>query len=239
MQLLQFLRVAVCARRPVSRSQQLMILWSSTGSILQDQQGLATATIETLRNVCQTQFLHERFGRGAVDLRALRTGDTIAFVQRQAKCLQPPALKCVVTAMRSFLRYAQYRGEVATALAAAVPTVAAWTTTPAVAKAISPEHARRAIDSCDLRYGESVYAIVPCFCSSRVWGFALTRSSRCNSKTATGTAVTCACAARVGASNSCRCPPMSARPSLPICSGGGPLVRTGICSFARWRRSAD
>ena len=44
------------------------------------------------------RFLHERFGRGAVDLRALRAGDVIAFVQRQTKCLQPPALKCVVTA---------------------------------------------------------------------------------------------------------------------------------------------
>ena len=36
------------------------------------------------------------------------------------------------------------------ALAAAVPAVAAWTTTPALPKAISPEHAQRAIDSCDL-----------------------------------------------------------------------------------------
>jgi hypothetical protein len=48
-------------------------------------------------------------------------------VQRQTKFMQPPALKCIVTALRSFLRYAQYRGEVATALAAAVPTAAAWT----------------------------------------------------------------------------------------------------------------
>ncbi len=55
--------------------------------------------------------------------------------------------------MRSFLRYAQYRGEVATALAAAVPIVAAWATTPALPKAISPEHAQRAIDSCDLSTG--------------------------------------------------------------------------------------
>jgi integrase/recombinase XerD len=39
---------------------------------------------------------------------------------------------------------------VGTTLAAAVPTAAAWTTTPAVPKAISAEHAQRAIDSCDL-----------------------------------------------------------------------------------------
>lgn len=85
----------------------------------------------------------------ADDLRALRVHDVIAFVQRQTKRLQPPALKCVVNALRSFLRCAQHRGEVATTLAAAVPAVAAWATTPALPKAISPEHAQRAIDSCN------------------------------------------------------------------------------------------
>jgi integrase/recombinase XerD len=50
-------------------------------------------------------------------------------------------------------RCAQYRGEVCAALAAAVPSVAAWATTPALPKAISPDHAQAAIDSCDLRTG--------------------------------------------------------------------------------------
>jgi site-specific recombinase XerD len=54
-----------------------------------------------------------------------------------------------VNALRSFLRYAQYRGEVVAELAAAVPAVAAWATTPALPKAISPEHSQRAIDSCN------------------------------------------------------------------------------------------
>ncbi len=151
-QLLQFLRsrgVCPAARVETTAADDLVAHY---GQHLQDQQGLATATIERYRTVAG-RFLHQRFGRGAVDLRALRAGDVIAFVQRQTQCLQPPALTCVVTAMRSFLRYAQYRGEVATALAAAVPIVAAWTTTPALPKAISPEHAQRAIDSCDLSTG--------------------------------------------------------------------------------------
>ena len=148
-QLLQFLRsrgVCPTARVETTAADDLAARY---GQHLQDQQGLATATIERYRTVAR-QFLHERFGDGAVDLRALRPGDVIAFVQRQTQCLQPPALKCVVNAMRSFLRYAQYRGEVAPALVAAVPAVAAWTTTPPLPKAISPEHAQRAIDSCDL-----------------------------------------------------------------------------------------
>lgn len=95
-------------------------------------------------------FLGERFGLEAIDLHGLAAADIIEFVQRQAVRLQLPALKCVANAMRSFLRYAQYRGDVAGELAAAVPAVPAWATTPPLPRAISPEHAQRAIDSCDL-----------------------------------------------------------------------------------------
>lgn len=102
---------------------------------LQHQQGLATGTIERYRTVAR-QFLEDRFGRGAVDLGALRVADTVAFVKRQSQHLHPPALKCVVNALRSFLRYAQYLGDVPAALVAAVPRVATWSTTPALPKAI-------------------------------------------------------------------------------------------------------
>ena len=151
-QLLQFLRrhgVCRAARMETTAADDLAARY---GQHLQDQQGLASATIERYRMVAG-RFLRERFGRGVVDLSALRADDAIAFVQRQTGRLQPPALKCVVNAMRSFLRYAQYRGEVTITLAAAVPIVAAWTTTPALPKAISPENAQRAIDSCDLSTG--------------------------------------------------------------------------------------
>jgi Site-specific recombinase XerD len=148
-QLLQFLRdqgVCTTVRVQTTAADDLV---ASYQQHLRDQQGLATSTIERYTTVAG-QFLDEHFGSAAVDLRALRANDAIAFVQRQARRLHPPALKCVVNALRSFLRYAQYRGEVATALAAAVPAVAAWATTPALPKAISPEHAQRAIDSCNL-----------------------------------------------------------------------------------------
>ena len=151
-QLLQFLRdhgVCSTVRVQTTAADDLV---ASYQQHLQDQQGLATATIERYTTVAG-QFLDEHFGNGAVDLRALRANDGIAFVQRQARRLHPPALKCVVNALRSFLRYAQYRGDVAITLAAAVPAVAAWATTPALPKAISPEHAQRAINSCDLSTG--------------------------------------------------------------------------------------
>ncbi len=80
----------------------------------------------------------------------MRADEVIEFVRHEAKRLRPPATKCVVNAMRSFLRYAQFRGDVAPELVAAVPAVAAWTTTPQLPKAIAPEHAQLAIDSCDV-----------------------------------------------------------------------------------------
>jgi site-specific recombinase XerD len=149
-QLLRFLRArGVCeaARIDSTPADDLVTAFERH---LQQQKGLATATIKSYCRVA-SQFLHERFDRDDVDLRVLRATDAIEFVQRRAKRWEPSAVKCIVNAMRSFLRYAQYRGEIGPELAAAVPAVATWTTTPPLPKAISPEHAKRAIDSCDRR----------------------------------------------------------------------------------------
>jgi site-specific recombinase XerD len=116
---------------------------------LRHVQGLAEASVERYSDVAR-QFLVQRFDKAEVDLSIVSPIDVIEFVRRQANRLTPPAAKCVVNALRSFLRYAQFRGDVAQELVAAVPAVAAWTTTPKLPKAIAPEHAQRAIASCDL-----------------------------------------------------------------------------------------
>lgn len=157
--LLQFLRDhGVCEAARVD-STPADDLAADFGQYLQDRQGLAALTIKRYRTVAW-QFLHGRFGCGEVHLRTLCAVDAIDFVQHQAKRMEPPALKGVVNAMRSFLRYSQYRGEITPELVAAVPAVATWTTTLPLPRAISPEHAQRAIS--ELR---SVCAIAPCCCS--------------------------------------------------------------------------
>lgn len=115
---------------------------------LHHDQGLADITVENYTRNAR-QFLVWRFGQGDVCLRDLRATDVITFVQSEAKRLGPPALKNIVTALRSFLRYGQFRGEVPAGLSAGVPAVAGWATTPPVPRAISAEHAQCAIDSCD------------------------------------------------------------------------------------------
>jgi site-specific recombinase XerD len=116
---------------------------------LRHERGLAAATIGYYRTITRDSLVH-RFGSESIDLGAMRATDIVGFVQHQARRLQPRALKQVVTALRAFLRFAQYRGEIAAALIGAVPAVAAWSTTPPLPRAISAEHARRAIESCDL-----------------------------------------------------------------------------------------
>lgn len=115
---------------------------------LRCNQALAAATIETYTRVTR-QFLTWRFGQAEVCLRELRPSDTIAFVRHESKRMAPPAVKVAANALRSFLRFCEFRGEVPTGLSTGVPSVATWTTTPPIPKAISAEHARRAIDSCD------------------------------------------------------------------------------------------
>jgi integrase/recombinase XerD len=117
---------------------------------LKRDQGLAVVTVESYARWTR-KFLVWRFGRGEVCLRDVRVTDASAFVKSEAKRMAPAALKNVVTALRSFLRYAQFRGEVTAGLAASVPAVASWASTPPIPRAIAAEHAQRAIDSCDRR----------------------------------------------------------------------------------------
>jgi len=118
------------------------------GRYLQDERGLTETTIRTFTTEAQ-QFLKARFASGQVHLRRVRPAEVIAFVQAQSKHRKPAVMKSVVTALRSFFRYAQYRGEVGAALVASVPSVASWVVTPPLPSAISPEHAKHAIESCD------------------------------------------------------------------------------------------
>jgi site-specific recombinase XerD len=76
-----------------------------------------------------------------VKLLRLSAGDVVRFVQRQAPCLHLKRAKLLTTALRSFLHYARYRGQVRCDLAAAVPTVASWSM-PSIPRAI-PAHAVR------------------------------------------------------------------------------------------------
>ena len=129
------------------------------GQHLRDACALARATIVNYVPFIRG-FLTDRFGDGSVRLARLN-GDVVRFVQRQAPQLHLKRAKLLTSALRSFLRYARYRGAVVRDLAAAVPIVANWSM-PSIPRAIGAEQVRRLLASIDRHtaIGRRDYAIV-------------------------------------------------------------------------------
>jgi site-specific recombinase XerD len=146
--LLRFLREQGICASAAARCTTIDRVAADFAQHLQRNQALASATVESYTRLAR-QFLAWRFGQADVCLHELHPKDAIAFVQYESKRLAPPALKGVTNALRSFLRFGEFRGEVPVGLVSGVPAVATWTTTPPIPKAIAAEHAQRAIDSCD------------------------------------------------------------------------------------------
>jgi len=90
---------------------------------LRDERVLARATVVNYVPFIRS-FLTHRFGHGPVRLSRLCAGDVVRFVQRQAPRLHLKRAKLLTTALRSFLHYVRYRGDIVRDLAAAVPSVA-------------------------------------------------------------------------------------------------------------------
>jgi site-specific recombinase XerD len=147
-QLLCYLRGrGVCAPAPAIAAPTDAVVADFERFMLRER-GLAAGTVRFYRSSARDLLVY-RFGDEAVDLGAIRATDILDYVQHRARQARPHHLKHVVTALRAFLRYANYRGAIGAALIDVPPAVAVWTTTPPLPRAISAEHARRAIDSCD------------------------------------------------------------------------------------------
>jgi site-specific recombinase XerD len=119
---------------------------------LREARGLARATIVNYAPFVRS-FLKDRFGGGPATLSLLCARDVVAFVQHQAPHLHPKRAKLLTSALRSFLRYVRYRGEVKLDLAAAVPIVPNWSMS-AIPRAIGAEQVRQLLASIDRNTAE-------------------------------------------------------------------------------------
>jgi integrase/recombinase XerD len=130
------------------------------GRYLRDERALAGATVVNYVPFIR-DFLTDRFGNGRVGLSRLCASDVARFVQRHAPRLHLKRAKLLTSALRSFLRYARYRGDIALDLAAAVPSVANWSMT-SIPRAIPVESVRQLLASISQRtaVGCRDYAIV-------------------------------------------------------------------------------
>src|SRR6266436_3223550 len=144
----------VCQPTPAEQCAQVY------GRYLLEVRALARPTIINYVPFIRS-FLEDRFGSGRVTLSRLCASDVVRFVQRQAPRLHTKTAKLMTTALRSFLQYARYLGEVTLDLAAAVPIVANWSMT-SIPRAISTEHVRQLLASIDRRtaVGRRDYAIL-------------------------------------------------------------------------------
>src|SRR3989442_9546636 len=92
---------------------------------LQDQCALAPITVYQYARYIRL-FLTKRFGKQAVKLESLRPQDVCEFVQQESLSKHFTYGKRITTSLRSFFRFARYRGVITADLAAAVPKVAGW-----------------------------------------------------------------------------------------------------------------
>ncbi|MFY9327077.1 MAG: site-specific integrase [Georgfuchsia sp.] len=127
---------------------------------LREARALAEATIVNYVPFIR-DLLKDRFGDGPVMLSRLCAGDIVKFVQRQVPRLHLKRAKLMTTALRSFLQYARYCGDISLDLAAAVPIVANWSMT-SIPRGIAPDQIRQLLDSIDRRTprGRRDYAIL-------------------------------------------------------------------------------
>jgi len=132
----------LCCSRPLGRVEQQIRAFEA---YLRQARGVTDGTVrEYVR--CIRPFLTERFRTGRPGLSGLCAGDVVRFVQREIPRLRVPQAKHLTTALRSFLQYARYRGDVMLDLAAAVPAVASWSMA-AIPRAIPPEAIRQLLAS--------------------------------------------------------------------------------------------
>ena len=130
------------------------------GLYLRQERALASTTVTYYLEFVR-HFLRDRFAGGPVALAALDAADVIGFVQRQAASLHPKRAKLMTTALRSFLHYARYRGDLILDLAAAVPTVAHWSMA-SLPRSLPPDHVELVLAQCNRQttIGRRDYAIL-------------------------------------------------------------------------------
>jgi len=127
---------------------------------LREERNLTTATIVNYVPFVR-KFLEDCFGSGPVILSRLRAGDVVQFIQRWAPQLHSKTAELLTSALRSFLRYGCYRGDIKLDLVAAVPVVANWSMS-SIPRAIAPDQVRRLLARINRRtvVGRRDYAIL-------------------------------------------------------------------------------
>ena len=147
------------AKPPQPRNDQQRLIDEYRRYLLQER-GLAEASLLNYIPFAE-QFLSDRFGPSAMDPSELTAKGVGKFLQDRARQLCPGRAKLLVTALRSFLRYLRYQGQISVDLAACVPSVAAWSLST-VPKFLPAGTVQQILDHCDRNTpdGKRNYAVL-------------------------------------------------------------------------------
>jgi len=113
---------------------------------LRHQRGLSEPTVEAYRNYAEI-CLRAWWPDGQVAPAELGAADVVAVVRSGVDTMRPPSLRCMVTALRSLLRFFQATGRTSGSLVEAVPAMASWPRT--LPDPVSADAAARLVASCD------------------------------------------------------------------------------------------
>jgi integrase/recombinase XerD len=153
-------RDGVCRAPPVSETAAERLV-NAYSSYLYQERGLAAATVRNYACAARL-FLVQQSITDARGLRALDAQRVLRFIQRESVGQRSaPRIQHLAIGLRSFLRYARYRGYFRPDLSAAIPRVAGWSMT-SIPRAIAPRDAQRVLASCDRRsaVGRRDYAML-------------------------------------------------------------------------------
>jgi len=147
------------AKPPEPRNCQQQLTDEYRRYLIQER-GLTEATLLNYIPFAE-QLLFNRFSNGDLNLAELSVTDITKFLQDRARQLNPGRAKLLVTALRSFLRYLQYKGEILVDLARCVPPVATWSLST-LPKFLPAGAVQRVLDHCErsTTVGKRNYAVL-------------------------------------------------------------------------------
>jgi integrase/recombinase XerD len=126
-------------------------------------QGLSVLTRRARRRYAG-EFLDAQFGGRRLQLRVLKPGDLLRFVNARALTLKKTRLHALVVGLRSFLRFLEFSGRIRQGFAGAIPSPAGPPPQPPV-EVLDPGQRRRFLCSFDRTtcIGRRDYAMALCF----------------------------------------------------------------------------
>jgi site-specific recombinase XerD len=127
---------------------------------LEKVRGLSQPTMHRYLPVIRC-FISERFGSDTIVLSELCASNVIEFVLRHAHTLSCSNAQLMTSALRGFLRFLLFRGDINCNLAACVPTVADWRLSE-LPTSLAPEKVERLLHNCDqgTAIGKRDYAVL-------------------------------------------------------------------------------